>query len=52
MKFEGVTFVDSVVKTMPKEDFIRKHLKVFWKNRTRAERRQMLSDVYDMICGK
>lgn len=49
MKFEGVTFVEHVVRRMTKEDFIRKHLKVFWKNRTRKERHQMLSDVYDII---
>lgn len=52
MKFEGVTFVESVVKAMTKEDFIRKHLKVFWKNRSRKVRHQMLSDVYEMICNK
>ena len=32
MKTDGVTFVDSVVKEMTKEEFIEAHINVVWLN--------------------
>ena len=30
MKIEGVTFVENAVKSMTKEEFIERHIKVLW----------------------
>lgn len=49
MKFEGVTFVEDAVKSMTKRAFIRQHVNVLWKDRSKDERKQLLSDVYSMI---
>ena len=52
MKIEGVTFVENAVKSMTKEEFIERHIKVLWQDRKEASRKQMLSDTYDKIVGK
>lgn len=49
MKFEGVTFVESAVKQMTKEEFIKKHVDVYWLDRKKEDRKKMLSDVYVLI---
>lgn len=49
MVFEGVTFVESAIETMTKSKFIAAHVNVLWQDRTDKQRRQMLSDVYDLI---
>ena len=51
MKIEGVTFVENAVKSMTKEEFIERHIKV-WQDRKEASRKKMLSDTYDKIVGK
>ena len=52
MKIEGVTFVENAVKSMTKEEFIERHIKVLWQDRKEASRKKMLSDTYDKIVGK
>lgn len=52
MKFEGVTFVEDAIKSMTKEEFIEKHMKILWQDRKEASRKKMLSDTYDRIVGK
>ena len=49
MKTDGVTFVDSVVKEMTKEEFIEAHINVVWLNLKEDKRRKKLSDVYDTM---
>lgn len=52
MKIENVTFVEPAVKAMKKSEFIEKHMPVIWLDRPEEERKQMLSDAYDIIKGK
>ena len=52
MKTDGVTFVDSVVKEMTKEEFIEAHINVVWLNLKEEKRRKKLSDVFDTITKK
>ena len=52
MKFEGVSFNESVIKSMKKTDFIRECMLVHWPDRDDKTRKKMLSDVYDAIVGK
>lgn len=52
MIVEGVTFVEHAVKSMTKDEFIKKHINVFWLDRDEHDREQMLSDTYDLIVGK
>lgn len=52
MKFEGVAFVEDAIKSMTKEEFIERHMKVLWQDRKEASRKKMLSDTYDRIVGK
>ena len=49
MKTDGVTFVDSVVKDMTKEELIEAHINVVWLNLKEDKRRKKLSDVYDTM---
>lgn len=49
MKVDGVTFVDSSVKSMTKEEFINAHMKVVWKELKESDRKRKLSEVYDTI---
>ena len=49
MKVDGVTFVESSVKDMTKEEFVDAHIKVIWLNLKEDKRRKKLSDVYDTI---
>ena len=50
MKVEGINFVDEEVRKMKKKEFITKH-KVFFPDRTEAEKENILSDIYDRIVG-
>lgn len=52
MRIEGVTFVEDAVKSMSKEEFVKRHKNVFWLDRDEHDREQMLSDTYDLIVGK
>ena len=49
MKVDGVTFVESAVKGMTKEEFINSHIKVVWKGMKEADRKKKLSEVHDAI---
>ena len=49
IKFEGVTFVVSAIEKMNKEKFIDTFLNVYWLDRTKKQRKKMLSDAYDTI---
>ena len=51
MKIEGVTFVENAVKSMTKEEFIERHIKVLWQDRKEASRKKMLSDIRS-DCGE
>lgn len=49
MKVDNVTFVESSVKSMTKEEFISAHIKIVWKELKEADRKKKLSEVYDAI---
>ncbi|MCM1141439.1 MAG: hypothetical protein NC453_22955 [Muribaculum sp.] len=49
IRFEGVTFIKSECAKMSREDFISRHLGVFWTDRKEAIRRKMLGKAYDLI---
>ena len=49
MKVDGVTFVESAVKDMAKEEFIEVHMKIVWQNLKPDKRRKKLSDIFDTI---
>lgn len=51
MIYEGVTFVETEVKKMSKEVFIKKH-DIFWPRKDKETRKKMLADVYQRIIGK
>ncbi|WP_294600153.1 hypothetical protein [uncultured Phocaeicola sp.] len=52
MRIDNVTFVDEQVKKLTKEKFIEKHFSVIWQDKKESDRKKVLSDVYDKICGK
>ena len=41
MKIEGVTFVENAVKSMTKEEFIERHIKVLWQDRKGSYERRL-----------
>ena len=47
--FEKVSFSVEYAKSVTKEEFIERHVDVFWLDRSEDVRRQMLSDAYDII---
>ena len=49
MIFERVNFNDEEVKKMTRDEFISRHIDQFWLNRDEATRKNMLSQVYDLI---
>lgn len=49
IRFEGVTFIKSECVKMSREDFINRHLDVFWTDRKEATRRKMLGKAYDLM---
>ncbi len=51
MTLEGVTFVERAVVQMSRQEFIDRHVEVFWLDRPREVRERMLSDAYDLIQG-
>ena len=46
---DGVTFIDSAVKSMKKTAFVNKHMSVYWQDLPEEERRKKLSLIYDNI---
>lgn len=52
MTIECVTFVDAAVAQMALQEFIDRHVEVFWLDRPREVRERMLSDAYDLIQGE
>lgn len=51
IKFENVTFIKSEVLKMGKEEFIFRHLDIFWRDKDEETRRKMLSQAYDLCAG-
>lgn len=49
MKVDGITFVETAVKAMTKEEFINAHIKVVWKELKETDRKKKLSELYDTI---
>lgn len=47
--FEKVSFSVEYAKSVTKEEFIERHVDVFWLDRSEDARRKMLSDAYDII---
>lgn len=47
--FEKVSFSVEYAKSVTKEEFIERHVGVFWLDRSEDVRRKMLSDAYDII---
>ena len=52
MTVEGVTFNERIVREMTRNEFIRIHLPVYFLDRDVRNRRRMLGDIYDRICGR
>ena len=52
MIYEGVAFVETEVKKMSKEVFIKRHIDAFWPKKDKETRKKMLADVYQRIVGK
>lgn len=52
MIYEGVNFNEGAVARMGREDFIRRHIRVFWQDRDEETRRKMLGQVYELTAGK
>ncbi len=49
LRFEGVTFIKSECTKLSREDFINRHVDVFWTDRKEATRRMMLGKAYDLM---
>lgn len=47
--FEKVSFSVEYAKSVTKEEFIERHVEVFWLDRSEDVRRKMLSDAYDIL---
>lgn len=47
--FERVTFIKSECVKMSREDFINRHIDVFWTDRKESTRRKMLGKAYDLM---
>ncbi len=47
--YEGVTFIKSTCLKLSREEFIEKHLRIFWTDRKEATRRKMLGKAYDLM---
>lgn len=52
IRFENVTFLKAEVLKMKKEDFISKHVNIFWLDRNKETRKKMLSQAYDLCAGE
>lgn len=51
VKYENVTFLKEPAKRLTREEFIARHLNVFWQDRKESTRRKMLGNVHDIIMG-
>lgn len=51
VKYENVTFLKEPAKRLTREEFIARHLNVFWQDRKESTRRKMLGTVHDIIMG-
>ena len=49
MLYEGVNFNAAEVRKMDMDDFIARHLPLFWRDRDEQTRRKMLAEVYRFI---
>lgn len=49
IRIECVSFSVEYAKSVTKEEFIERHVGVFWLDRSEDVRRKMLSDAYDII---
>lgn len=49
MIFERVNFNEEGIKKMSREEFVSRHLDLFWLDRDEATRKKMLGEVYDII---
>lgn len=52
MIFEGVNFCDEQCRKMTKTEFERRHISLFWQNRSLSKRKAMLAQAYVLIKGK
>lgn len=51
IKFEKVTFIKAEVVKMKKDEFISKHVNIFWPDKEKETRKKMLSQAYDLCAG-
>lgn len=49
IKYENVTFDKAAVAGMSREDFIERHIGIFWQDRDERTRRKMLEAVYRLV---
>lgn len=49
IKYENVTFDKSAVAAMSREEFIERHIGIFWQDRDERTRRKMLEAVYRLV---
>lgn len=50
MIYEGVNFNEPMVASMTKSEFEIRHINLLWPDKPKETRRQMLEEVYDLIC--
>lgn len=51
LKYENVTFLKEPARKLTRDEFIARHLTVFWRDRKESTRRKMLGEVHDLITG-
>lgn len=49
MIFERVNFNDEEIKKMSRDEFVSRHINLFWLDRDEATRKKILGQVYDLI---
>lgn len=52
MRVEGYTFNERIIRNESKREFLRKHERFCFPERSLEERRKVLSEIYDRIIGR
>lgn len=51
MRVDNVTFVESAIRNMKKEEFLNLCIERYFLNLSKEERKKKLSSIYDRICN-
>lgn len=49
LRFEGVTFVKTECVKLSRDEFIKRHVDIFWLDKDKPTRKKMLSSAYDLM---